>query len=189
MVAMQDASVPMQDTPLSAEPAGPTDAPSADVATERAAPHPLIAMIRSLAAPTSALEGAVSPSRGVSRIQYVEAPPSGNGRPRISAERYCAAAIGRASATLRADLAEFVQRIDSGTEAVCGDDGACVVPGMEYQPSLTVRFAAGGDGATQTLESFERVSLAALSADWTARARAHVERALSNDRARRCAAR
>ncbi len=183
----QETAVVFENTNLAASDAS---IPATDAGTVVAAPEPvdpLVAVIRALGAPNASLIDAIDPARGLSVINYIEAPPSGRGRQRISNDRHCGPALRRALPAVQRDIADFVQRMSDPADVECAD-GACTVHGMEYQPELTLRFATAGDGGTPKLESIEQLSVAALPDAWVTRARAHVTSSLASGRARPCPA-
>lgn len=157
----------------------PQEAPRTVTAQER--------FLRALAAgelPAGA--AVVDPAWGVTRVMFLEAPPSGEGRERIETHRDCGAnAAG--GATVRAMISSALSQADH-LETITCDASSCVVGGMEYAPTWYVRFRAG-DGGTPVIESVVSVSEATMSEAWLARSRAYIDRALAEQRTRRCGAR
>lgn len=171
-------------------PAPPDAAPLPDVAPDASAapdasPDPRELRLRALANGSAPLADAIDPARGVTVVRHIEAPPSGQGRARITDQRLCGAALARALPAIRRDLAAAVEQADAGEGFFCDPAGTCVTPGMEYQPEWRVTFVDAQ--GTLRLEAIAQVSVAALDEAWVDRANAHVARALAASRARPCA--
>lgn len=161
--------------------AATSDAGAVDAATVADAPRevtPQEAMLRAVVDGTTPITDLIDPARGVSRIAFVEAPPSGQGRENISARRLCGAAVGRAAGSLRDDLRAALAQAHDLEEIHC-DARMCVVPGMEYAPVWRVYFAPGADGGAPRIEAISQVSEATMGEAWMRRVEAHVDRALA----------
>ncbi len=168
-------------------PPRPVDAATAEPAVvERESPDPRGLLLRALAAGTVPLSQAIDPTRGVTVVRHIEAPPAGGGRARISDRRLCGTALTRALPALRRDLVEAVQQ--AGEDAIsCDAEGVCHVSGMEYQPAWQISFV--DVQGTPRLEAVAQVSLAAMNDDWVDAVNAHIHRALRTARGRPCPAR
>jgi hypothetical protein len=167
----------------------PDDAPVVDAAAptvDAPAPvNPHVARLRALAADPAALAAAIGPTRGLALVHYVEAPPSGRGRPDISSRHLCGAALTRALPSVQRTLGAVIEQLDNNSDTSC-ENHVCTVPGMEYQPAWHIHFV--DVNGTLELEALAQVSEAAMSDDWLNRANAYVTRALSAARARPCSA-
>jgi hypothetical protein len=141
-----------------------------------------------MAASDDAFLAGISPTRGLTVVHYLEAPPSGRGRQRRENERVCPATFGRRAAALRQMLTAALARADAGQDIVC-DASSCVIPGMEYEEARHFTFVVDGDAGSPTLESMEFVSEAAMPEPWLAAARAYRDRAIAAHRRAPCPAR
>lgn len=173
--------------PVADVPPPPVDAVTTEPAVaEPGSPDPRGVLLRALAAGTAPLAQAIDPTRGVTVVRHIEAPPAGGGRARITDRRLCGAALTRALPALRRDLVEAVQQ--AGDEPIsCDEEGACHVSGMEYQPAWRISFV--DVQGTPRLEAIAQVSLAAMNDDWVDAVSAHIQRAVGAARGRPCPAR
>lgn len=177
-----DVVAPAPDVAAAPDAAPAPDAP-VDAAVADAPLDPLVLRIRALAGGTEALAAAVDPARGLVVARYLEAPPSGQGGERHTAQRLCGATLTRSAAAVRRDLAAAVAQAEGGDGFVC-QDRVCVAPGMEYQPEWRVHFE--DVQGTLRLTGVAQVSVAAIADAWVARANAYVDRAFADARRTPC---
>lgn len=170
----------------------PTSAPDAATSVADATPadtgvgpSPLEQQLRAMAASDDALIAAISPTRGLSVIEYLEAPPNGRGRQTRRAEQLCGAALRQRARGLREQITRALARAAEGQDILCGAE-QCTVPGMEYEASKHFRFILADGGARTLLESMEFISEAAMGDAWINAARAHTDSALATHRRTTC---
>lgn len=164
------------------------DAASDAGASEDAGQSPLEQRVRAMAGDPALIRASVRAPRGLSLIRYIEAPPSGRGGERHSAEHLCGANMQRRERELRAIFATAVRRADEGQGFDC-DGTVCVVPGMEYEESRRFHFAASAPGEAPQLESIELVTTALMGEEWLTRMETYVRAARTQHAAHPCPAR
>jgi hypothetical protein len=162
-------------------PAPAVTVPPAPAVTDAPA-TPDAVLLRRLADGGEALAAHIDRAHGVVLVTFLEAPPSGRSGATRSSRRLCD--TPDREAIVRARLREVVAQAADDDLRCDGDE--CLVPGMEYQPSYRVRFGRGDDGA-RTVLGVSQQSEAALGEPWLTQARAYVERAFAEARARPCA--
>lgn len=178
------------DAGASAEPTAPasdagTSASDASPADSGAAPSALERQLRAMVASDDAFVAAILPTRGLSVIEYLEAPPSGRGRPTRRAEQLCGAALRQRARGLRDQITQALTRAADGQDILCEAE-ECTVPGMEYEATKRFRFILADDGAAPRLESIEFVSEATMGDAWLNAARTHTNTALATHRRTTC---
>lgn len=131
------------------------------------------------------MRAAIAAPRGLSLVNVLEAPPSGRGRERRTAEQLCGAALDRRAESVRQTLVALVRRADEGMSVECHDN-VCLVPGQEYEPTRRVYFTVEAGGGPSMIEAIVITSEAAIEERWVAAAHAYVDRSLAAHRRTRC---
>lgn len=137
-------------------------------------------LLRAVAAGTTPVADVIDPARGLTRVTYIEAPPSGEGRETIATHRLCGAAIARSAADVRRDVSAALEQAAAMESFECAND-MCLVTGMEYAPTWRIYFARG-DGGPLRIESIVQMSEAAMNEAWIRRATTYVDRARAAQR-------
>lgn len=157
----------------------PVDGPPTEGSTEL-----LVARIHALAEGIEPLARAVDESRGLVIVRYLEAPPSGRGGTRRSAQRLCGTTLVRSAERVRQDLTAALEQAAHNDGFVCSSSHVCVVRGMEHQPDWRVFFEEQGGVLVWT--GLAQVSVAAMHPSWVAEVEAYIANAFADARRRPC---
>lgn len=132
-----------------------------------------------LASP-AALAQFVNPARGLVFVRYVEAPPTDDGREEIGATHLCGRQLGVTPRDLRSWLSAAARQAGppDSYQMVCTNDD-CVVPGMEYAPSIEFRFTPRSTGTPPNLTLVYVHSEAMLGEDWMTRSEDYLQKQLA----------
>jgi hypothetical protein len=171
----------------STAPTAPT-APTASTAAT-APTSPRLSLLKDVASKKTALKDVIDPARGVTTISFIEALPGDDDKPTkedIGSKHFCGPALTKELPALQAQIEDAVRRIADGEDATCTEQ-VCSVPGMEYQPSVYIYFAAAAkEGGAPSIEAVALISEAALGDEWIQRSQVHVKKSLDAARAKPC---
>lgn len=174
-------------TPEETPPPEPAEPAPVEAPVEPAPTPPVpegVTLVQRVLADESALATSIDPARGLVLVRYEEAGPQG-GREVRTQSHVCGAQLARKAADVRRMLQRATEQAPP-EEWTCSA-AECVAPGMEWTPTIYIRFARSAEG-TLVLTGVISVSEAALGEPWLTNARTYVERAIAAAEARPCPA-